>query len=139
MCLLTCRIMQNSVFILCGKVFFRLYSMWIIIYYEIITYLLHYASYPSEAPIPLSLLRDSFISLFSLISNQIQEYSEINSLYLYILSFSQNILWAFPQFSCVEKMCMVFHTFFFFRQNLCKMLKVRFSSLFCSKIQQKEP
>lgn len=50
-----------------------------------------------------------------------------------------SILWAFPQFSCVEKMCMVFHTFFFFRQNLCKMLKVRFSSLFCAKIQQKEP
>ena len=92
MCLLTCRIMQNSVFILCGKVFFRLYSMWIIRYYRFITYILHFISYSPEAPIPLSLLRDSFIPLFSLIPNQIQEYSEINSLYLYILSFSKNIL-----------------------------------------------
>ena len=84
--------MQNSVFILCGKVFFRLYSMWIIKYYRLIIYFLRCVSYPSESSITLSLLTDSFIPLFSLIPNQIQEYSEINSLYFYILSFSQNIL-----------------------------------------------
>ena len=65
--------------------------MWIIKYYRLITYILCFVSYPSESPITLSLLTDSFIPLFILIPNQIQEYSEINSLYLYILSFINSL------------------------------------------------
>ena len=121
MCLLTCRIMQNSVFILCGKVFFRLYSMWIIRYYRLITYILHCVSYPSESPITLSLLTDSFIPLFSLIPNQIQEYSEINSIYLYILSFSQNILWLL-EYKKVNRLLisfLIFMSIYHFIQNIC--------------------
>ena len=121
MCLLTCRIMQNSVFILCGKVFFRLYSMWIIKYYRLITCILRCVSYPSESPITLSLLTDSFIPLFSLIPNQIQEYSEINSLYFYILSFSQNILWLL-EYKKVNRLLisfLIFMSIYHFIQNIC--------------------
>ena len=54
--------------------------MWIIRYYRLITYILRCVSYPSESPITLSLLTDSFIPLFSLIPNQIQEYSELRKI-----------------------------------------------------------